>query len=393
MILQELPIRSGLEQYEKQAKKLISVYKSRDMETMYLIGRFHPRLPGRANTNDRNKVTEADIQRAGFTVSDAQAVVAGWHGFESWSKLATHVAALARKNSRVLQFESAVEAIITGDAVTLKTLLRQNPALIRARSTREHHATLLHYVSANGVEGYRQKTPKNAVKIARILLDAGAEVDADFEYRAPKGRRYPERRGSTTLGLVATSVHPLVAGVQIPLLKALLDYGAAVNSPWGGTAVNACLANGRGEAAAFLARRGGRVDLEGAAGVGRLDLVNRFFKKGGTLKANATKDQLMSGFAWACEYGRTSVVDFLLKRGVEIDAPLRHHGQTGLHWAAFGGHAGTVKLLLKRGAPVDAKDQSFGGTPLGWALYGWCEPAAGSNRTGFYEVVVRLVAA
>ena len=60
----------------------------------------------------------------------------------------------------------------------LKRILRDNPTLIRARSSREHGATLLHYVSANGVEGYRQRTPKNIVAIARLLLDAGAEVDA-----------------------------------------------------------------------------------------------------------------------------------------------------------------------------------------------------------------------
>jgi hypothetical protein len=37
---------------------------------------------------------------------------------------------------------------------------------------------LLHYVSANGVEGYRQKAPKNVVKITETLLNAGAEIDA-----------------------------------------------------------------------------------------------------------------------------------------------------------------------------------------------------------------------
>jgi hypothetical protein len=31
------------------------------------------------------------------------------------------------------------------------------------------------------VEGYRQKTPKNAVN-AEMLLKAGAEVDADLDY-------------------------------------------------------------------------------------------------------------------------------------------------------------------------------------------------------------------
>ena len=44
--------------------------------------------------------------------------------------------------------------------------LRRDPALVRARSSRVccfdppvHRATLLHYVAANGVEAYRQKTP------------------------------------------------------------------------------------------------------------------------------------------------------------------------------------------------------------------------------------------
>ena len=75
-------------------------------------------------------------------------------------------------------FETAVEAVIAGDLDTLRALLRSDPSLVRARSQREHHATLLHYVSANGVEDERQKTPPNAVEVARTLLEAGAEVDA-----------------------------------------------------------------------------------------------------------------------------------------------------------------------------------------------------------------------
>jgi hypothetical protein len=77
---------------------------------------------------------------------------------------------------------------------------------------------------------------------------------------------------------------------------------------------------------------------------------------------------------------------------MEIDAKLKHNGQTGLHWAAFGGHAETVKVLLEHGAPIDAKDESFAGTPLGWALYGW---GAGERlgRAEYYDVVTLLVQA
>jgi len=51
------------------------------------------------------------------------------------------------------------------------------------------------------------------------------------------------------------------------------------------------------------------------------------------------------GFAWGCGFGRTSVVDFPLQRGTELDAKRRHDGQTGLHGAAIGGHVDSVKLL------------------------------------------------
>src|SRR5262249_55131647 len=227
---------------------------------------------------------------------------------------------------------------------------------------REHRSTLLHYVSANGVEGYRQKTPKNIVQIAESLLKAGAEIDAEADVYGG---------GATTLGLTATSCHPEAAGVQEALLQLLLDHGAAIDHPKGGGkgrgADISCLANGRGRAAAFLAAHGARLDLEGAAGIGWLDAVRTFFYPDGRLKSGATQEQMKDGFTWACEFGHTSVVDFLLQHGIKLDAKLRHHGQTGLHWAAYGGHADTVKLLLERKASVNIKDETFRGTPLGWA--------------------------
>jgi len=333
--------------------------------------------------------TAAGIRASGpgphYAGIDARTIIAREHDFESFDEFARHLEALDRKNSLVSQFESAVDAIISGDLATLERLLRANPALIRARSTRKHHATLLHYIGANGVEGFRQKTPPNTVEVAEMLLKAGAEVDAVAEMYG----------GSTTLGLVATSIHPWLAGVQDALMEILLDHGAAIDQPGaagnGQSAVNGCLANGRPEAAEFLAERGAPLDLEGAAGVGRLDLVRSFFNEDGSLKANATTVQMKSGFNWACEYGRTGVVDFLLQKGIEVGE--RHHGETGLHWAAFGGHLDIVKLLLERKAPVDIKDERFGGTPLGWALYGWGNSPHGVARGRYDEGVVLLVAA
>jgi hypothetical protein len=387
----ELPARPRLKQFEAQTKELIRTFEAGDAGAMRWVRRYHPRLPGRPDTNDRNNVSHSALRQLRLSVAEAQFIVARQHQFENWEQFTKHIEALNQKGSPVSRFEAAVKAIVTGDVATLKRLLRESPELIRARSTREHRATLLHYVGGNAVEDYRQKTPKNIVKVAEVLLQAGAEVDADLDY-GPARELHPERIGSTTLGLAATSFHPAIAGVQIPLLDVLLKHGASVDGiPGGWNPLIAALHNGRGAAAAHLAKHGARLDLEGAAGVGRLDAVKRFFNQDGSLKANATRAQMEAGLMWACEYGHTSVVRFLLERGVNVGA--QSHGETGLHWAAYAGHARAVKTLLEHKAPVNIKDKRFDGTPLGWALYGWCDPPPESNRAGYYEVVARLVAA
>jgi ankyrin repeat protein len=331
------------------------------------------------------RIVKAKPALAACRLADAQFFIARAHGFASWPVFAKHVEALARASSGTARFESAVDAIVSGDAAILARLLRDHPSLVSERSTREHHATLLHYVSANGVEDFRQKTPKNIVDITRMLLDAGADVNA--EANSYGGH-------DTTFLLTATSVHPEDAGVQIPLLELLLERGATIDGPGDGSDVNACLHNGRGKAASFCAERGARLDLEGAAGVGRLDAVRRFLRPDGALTEGATEKQKIDGFAWACEYGRTTVVEYMLDAGVPLDSRLRHDGQTALHWAAYGGHPDTVRLLIARKAPVNMKDLSYDGTPLGWALYAWGNRTMiDTEREAYYDVVAQLVRA
>ena len=274
------------------------------------------------------------------------------------------------------RFEAAADAIVSGDIGTLERLLREEPGLIHARSQREHRATLLHYVSANGVEGYRQKTPQNIVEITQILLRAGAEIDATATVYGG---------GCTTLGLAATSVHPERAGVQEALLQTLLDHGAYIDRPSaagnGQSIVTGCLANGRPKAAEFLASRGARLDLVAAAGLGRIDLVE-------TLYPQATSEQVRDAFLWACEYGRNSVVEFLFANGADLAAH-RHDGQTALHWAVIGGQLETVKLLLRHKAPLEVQN-SYGGTVLGQALW---SAAHGGDPELYVAILQALVEA
>jgi ankyrin repeat protein len=386
-----LPPRPNLEQYRKLAKELVKACESGDQGAIRrwvaswiegLVTRagltITPELPVRTErwANDVEEFARrhlsSNARRCALT--DAQFVIARSHGFESWPKFAKEVEALARPDSQFACFEAAVDAIIAGDAASLEPLLREQPELIHARSAREHRSTLLHYLSANGVEGYRQKTPRNAPQIATILLHAGAEVDAEANVYGG---------GLTALVLVATSVHPERAGVQEELMQVLLDHGASIPR----TAVMACLANGRGKAAALLASRGAPLDLEAAAGVGRLDIVQSFFDRDGRL-SGASEERMQRGFLWACEFGRNDVVEFLLDKGADLQAQAGTR-QTALHWAIVGGQLSTIKLLIERGAPLDELNAS-GGTALGQALWSFLN---GDPQIDYASIVETLLVA
>jgi ankyrin repeat protein len=403
-----LPTRPNVEQYKKLAKDLAKACKSGDPAAIrdWAVRWFEklaalqdaPRSLLRnekeisAHVDPVEQFARATFSRGGTgtcALTGAQFVIARAHGFLSWPKFVKHVESLARVSSPVFAFERAVSAIVTGDAVTLKRVLREHPKVIRARSTREHRATLLHYVSANGVEGYRQVSPSNAAEIAEILLAAGADVDAEADVY--QGR-------CTPLGLVATSAPPFIAGVQQEVIDVLLNHRARMDRPASvghrDGLVRDCLSNGQPQAAGYLASRGAPLDLAEAAGLGRLDVVKAFFDADGNLTPNTPPAQMVEGFGLACAYGRAHVVDFLLDQGIEVDTELRGHGEghTGLHVAAFHGQIDVVKTLLRHGARVDAIDKTWGTPPLVWALTGWDGQPAGQGDK-YYEVVARLVAA
>jgi ankyrin repeat protein len=264
-----------------------------------------------------------------------------------------------------MSFECAVDAVISGDVATLARLLRESPKLIRERSARPHRATLLHYIGANGVEDERQKTPPNAVEIARMLLDAGAEVDAAAEMYGG---------GSTTLGLVASSCHPARAGLQPALIETLLDAGAAIDGLSGTwQPIMAAIVHAHSGAVETLARRGAKLNVASAAAAGRLDVVERLVREGAAEEVPGLprewKAQMELAFIWACLFGRLSIAAFLLDHGVDPGAK-DGQGVTGLHWAAHYGHVETVKLLIQRNAPLEVKN-NYGGTVLGqttWAV-------------------------
>ncbi len=435
MPARELPARPDLEQYKKQAKELVKAFRAGDEAALQRVREHHPRQAGDTfdladaqlviarehgheswpkfrqqivRASDRVPATAwktaedaivagnvAALERVlrqygdrlhtqrpqswwhntlapSYDAGDARAIIASTHHFRTFEDFEAFTRAIADKSSPAARFEAAADAIVCGDLTTLRQLLHDDTSLIRARSLRGHHSALLHYVGANGIEGFRQHTPPNAVAIAETLLDAGAEVDAVADVY----------RGSTTLGLVATSLHPKRAGVQQVLMQLLLDRGARLDHPavaGGPSLVRSCLANGRRDAADYLVSRGVPLDFVSAAMLGRLDVVRTYFDADGKLAV--TKAEMEKALVSPWNNGDSAVAAFLLDRGIDVNA--QADGFTAVNMAATMGRAEAVRFFIARGAALDIRN-SYGGTSLGGALWG----ALNTPDNGDYVAVI-----
>ena len=383
-----LPPHPDLDQYRKRAKELTAASRNGEEALLAWAREWIAALvrlnPGAARMDQREldrrahqiaSFASARMKQAGHKVSQAQFVLARAHGFDSWPKLVHHVEEIARSASDISVFEQAADAILNGDLSTLERLLRADPGLVHARSDREHRATLLHYASANGVETYRQKTPKNILAIVRLLLDAGAEVDAEADVYGG---------GATAFALTVTSEHPRQAGVQNALADLLLERGARMDP----RIVHYCLVNGCPEAAAHLADLGAPVGVVEAAGIGRLELIRQAFEPP---KAVSAKDQA-AAMVMAAWYGQREAIELLLESGVDPGARTVDDGRTALHVAAYQGDSELVELLIRHGAPLDVTDAEFGTPPMVWALHAWLVDNK-PDAEGYKRVLLALAGA
>ena len=285
-----LPPRASVEHYHNRAKSLLKACRTRDpeavrtwarswLESLASLLRRDPfdREVDRIVREARESGLLSDDPDATCALADAQLFLARLHDFTSWPRFAAHLDALTRASSANSIFERAADAVVGGDIETLRAMLAADPGLVRARSARDHGATLLHYTAANGHEGWRQKTPSNAADVARLLLDAGAEPDA---------LAHMYGGDCTTMEMLVSSVHPHAAGVQVALVDVLVDHGAAVNGVAdNGSPLMTAFRFHYPLAAEALVRRGARVDnVVTAAALGMADLVSAFIQDDGTLR-------------------------------------------------------------------------------------------------------------
>jgi ankyrin repeat protein len=272
-----------------------------------------------------------------------------------------------------VKFHRAIRAIKSGDLDGLRTLLDQDRSLATARSSRSH-PTLLQCLALEAVD------MSNKIDMAQLLIDAGAEVNGP-------------------LGAAAC-----IDNVEIAAL--LLDRGAAINGTGSWSPLEEALYwNNQGVVDLLLDRGASLHNLRIASGLGRIDLIESFFRSDGTLKPEAGKidwpfgelqksnlncqikdelqakvtqwsddpqDIINNAFVYACMHNRIDAATLLLKKGAQIDAipPGFDYSGTGLHYAALNGHRRMVEFLIQQGANVNVRDTKVNSTPAGWADHG-----------------------
>lgn len=281
-------------------------------------------------------------------------------------------------------FRQAVGAIDAGDLATLTRLLADHPRLAHERLTtpgpwlRDQLSDalggffkdpyLLWFVAEDPV--LHSRLPVNIVDITNAIIDAARKT----------GATNLQEQLDYVLRLVAWSGVAADFGVQLPLIDALIDAGAA-------PALNAnnALVNGHFAAAERILERGGEVTLASALCLGRWEDADR-------LARDATFEQRQFAFILAALTGRAAGVRRALDLGAEINQRTRelYSHATALHHAVYSGSLDTVKVLVEAGADTRAKDTIYGGTPLGWAEHALSGARDDESRARYTAIAAYL---
>lgn len=324
---------------ELEAAALRDAHRTAHPGAAYLVRGSRVR-PGQSTATDE------EILAAPLSEEEALTCMARWHWFEDVPAMQSHANELVDP-----RFEAACDAIVDGDAGALRALVAEDPSLVRARSRFAHHQTLLQHVAANGIENSRQwQSPPNAVEIATVLLDAGAEPDAACDSYGGE---------STAMTLLVSSAHPAAAGVQCDLVETLCRAGARPNGPGDdGMPLWSAIVAWYPRAAEALVRCGARVDnLLFAAAVGDLDLVASHFDEAG----RPLEDRAYS-FGSARALARPRAPEKALRP--------EHMVEYALHWAAAFRHRSVVELLLDKHPDIRVREPMWNNTLLDGATHG-----------------------
>jgi ankyrin repeat protein len=241
-------------------------------------------------------------------------------------------------------YVNALDAIKTGDLPTLSELLRKHPQLSYYRAQRGR--TLL-----NQLADWPGHWPRR-LESAALLIDAGADVNACTG---------ETRDGETTLQWA-------VSCNDAALTDLLIEAGAPVDGLNGDRRpMMQALFYESGDAALVLIRHGATLDLESAAGLGRIDLLPTFFDAEGKLMSDAGThhapvtnpipfndsdvfELLEQAIVYASINGKADAAGYLIDHGADVNAEPSGftHKMPPVAWARH--HPDMVDFLVQRGA-------------------------------------------
>jgi ankyrin repeat protein len=193
-------------------------------------------------------------------------------------------------------------AVRAGDVEAIQRMLRNDPALVRARlgSKQSGSEMPLHMVAS--WPGYFPNGPE----IVRLLIGAGADPNA-----------LTTRRGSSQPGPGSeTPLHWAASSDDVDVAEALIDGGADLETPDGsiGTPLDNAVGYACWHVARLLVTRGAEVDKAWqAAALGmlaRLDAV---------LGSDPPAEQVSQAFWHACAGGQRRAAEYLLSRGADLN--------------------------------------------------------------------------
>lgn len=302
------------------------------------------------------------------------------------------------------------QAVQAGDAARVTELLQGDRTLASTPDPDDQFRSLPLHFAANA----------GHLEVARLLLDAGAEVDGgDSDGSTPLDcaalRRHRDlvdlflTRGADPNRRDNNRAYPLsfaATGGDSAIVMRILEAGADLehSSPDGTTLLHiAAGANLRGLAAKLLdsglapdvANAEGMTPLDFALQRNRAQMVEFLLDRGA--RVDRAEPHGWTPLAVAVAGGSAEIVQSLLRRGADPNRPVGTHyplvrasvegktevcrallehgaiptvsdsatGYTPLHWAALHGHGDLVRLLCEKGAPVNRKDGQ-GRTP--WKL-------------------------
>lgn len=245
-------------------------------------------------------------------------------------------------------FQSAVEAIQSGDASRLSALLDAHPSLLTDRAL-EPDLGQRGYFSDPALFWFIANNPtlqphpaENIVEIAELMLARGVKQE-DKDY---------------ALGLVVTN-NNFLGTQQLDLVRVLVEAGAKPGGMLGS------LGHGQRAPAAWLVDNGYlTLTAPIAAGLGRVDVLPA------VLAASSAKD-ITDALGMAVINREAEAARLCLEAGADPNRFMAcHTHSTPTHQAALTDDVTILELLIAHGARTDIRDTLWRGTPLGWARHG-----------------------